>query len=133
MNYKEIENAWKVQEIRQNKCKDLEEENRNLKEKVEQMQENYENLNDAYTEILWENNKLKKNIERYEKEETRYIKKIKNLEMIKKENESQISCYFKERDTLREKIRFLEECLDRKERINQRLREEIGKFIKDWK
>ena len=41
---------------------DKEKENKNLKEKIEQMQENYENLNDAYTEILWENQKLRKEL-----------------------------------------------------------------------
>jgi HPt (histidine-containing phosphotransfer) domain-containing protein len=46
----EIKQLTRLQIIKY--CEKLEKENRNLKEKVEQMQENYENLNDAYTEIL---------------------------------------------------------------------------------
>ena len=42
------------------------EENKNLKELNKQMQENYDNLNDAYSEILDENKNLKEKVETLE-------------------------------------------------------------------
>ena len=51
---------------RQDKCDKLKEENKNLKELNKQMQENYDNLNDAYSEILEENNNLKEKVETLE-------------------------------------------------------------------
>lgn len=48
--------------------KGLLKENVKLKELNKQMQENYDNLNDAYSEILWENNKMKEELEFYKKQ-----------------------------------------------------------------
>ena len=75
------------------------------------------------------------------------IKKLKDdlLHYIRREEELQQEIRAKEswRDLYREqleknkkqeeKIRFLEECLDNKEKVNQSLREELGKMVKDWK
>ena len=39
MRNKDLENAWAVQWIRQEKCAKLEEENKNLKEEIEKLKE----------------------------------------------------------------------------------------------
>ena len=58
----------------ENTCKDylqdrdtLREENKKLKDRVEQMQENYDNLNDAYSEILDEKTELEERLDNKEK------------------------------------------------------------------
>ena len=55
----------------------------------------------------------------------------KNIE-LEKENKKlneNIKWYEKEEDRLREEIRFLEECLDNKEKVNKQLREEIQEWL----
>lgn len=42
---------------------------------------------------------------------------------------AQIEHLEEENKKLKEKVRFLEECLDRKEKVNKELREEIGKIV----
>ena len=60
-----LENAWEVQEIRQNKCKELEEENRKLKENIAW----YEKEEDRLRE---ENKKLKSDLEQFSEAYKRY-------------------------------------------------------------
>ena len=39
---------------------------------------------------------------------------------------------WEENKKLREEIRFLEECLDRKEKVNKRLREELSAYDREY-
>lgn len=58
---KDLENAWAVQWIRQEKCTKLEEENKKLKEKLEQIKETYIRFEDSekeYNKWLWELDQL---------------------------------------------------------------------------
>ena len=63
---KELENAWEVQEIRQNKCKELEEENKKLKDRITKLEN--EAMKDIQCEsaLSYEIKKLKKKISRLE-------------------------------------------------------------------
>lgn len=58
---KDLENAWAVQWIRQEKCTKLEEENKKLKDKLEQIKETYIRFEDSekeYNKWLWELDQL---------------------------------------------------------------------------
>lgn len=69
-----------------------------------------------------ENKKLKWDLDKYKK----YYDRDKE--------ELMESCYSlaKENEKLNEKVRFLEECLDRKEKVNKSLREELSAYDREY-
>ena len=60
-------------------------------------------------------------------------KKLKewNNELIEN-HKKDIDILCKENKTLNEKVRFLEECLDRKEKLNEEYRKEIDKYKRQY-
>ena len=56
--------------------------------------------------------------------------------LLKEENKSlknELMEDMKTETKLNERIRFLEQCLDNKEKVNKSLREEIDKLVMNWK
>ena len=75
---KDLENAWAVQLIRQEKCDKLEEENKNLKEEIERFKQNAMQDMKEITELEIENKKLKDQID----------KLILKIDQLEEENEN---------------------------------------------
>ena len=98
--------------------KELEEENKKLKEWNNELIENHKKDIDV---LCKENKKLKKYYDRDKEElmESCYWLARENDE-LKKENEK-----------LNEKVRFLEQCLDNKEKLNEEYRKQIDKLRTD--
>ena len=118
MNYKEIEMEWMKEILR-----DKEEEIKKLKSDLSLViKERDDNIK--------QNKKLK--------EDNRFLTKI-SKEYMKKENIIEVAEFTElykdeleeENKKLQERIRFLEQCLDNKEKVNKSLREE-NKRLSDF-
>ena len=97
----ELEVAWK-------RIEELEEENRKLKEERDFFKEQAILWRNDYKNEYEENRKLKSEIRRITNQR-------ENLKGIV--------------DNLIDENRYLEECLDNKEKVNKQLREDIGKLV----
>ena len=75
-----------------------------------------------YKKLKKENRNLKENIAWYEKEEDRLREENDRLKNNAMED-------MRVQTKLEEKIRFLEECLDNKEKVNKQLREELQEWL----
>lgn len=78
MRNKDLENAWAVQWIRQEKCAKLEEENKNLKEERDLYKARNEELNEDCFWLANENKNLKEQID----------KLILKIDQLEEENEN---------------------------------------------
>ena len=114
---------------RQDKCDKLKEENKNLKAENDRLKQNA-------MEDMRVQTKLEEEIDNCLKEVKLCYNDIHSLEWqisdLEEENRTlneNIKWYEKEEDRLRERIRFLEQCLDNKEKVNKQLREDIGKLV----
>ena len=77
-------------------------------------------------------NELRNKIKKLENEAMLDMKEITKLEKENKSLKDDLLTYIRREEEYREKIWFLEERLDNKEKVNKQLREDIGKLVKDW-
>jgi chromosome segregation ATPase len=94
------------------KCKELEEENETLKDNVEFLHSCLDDRDKSIAIMQEENKKLRE----CNKSQSEVINNvfIPQKERLEEENKK-----------LNEKVRFLEECLDRKEKLNEEYRKEL--------
>ena len=78
MRNKDLENAWAVQWIRQEKCAKLEEENKKLNIKVASLEWEIKWLNSTIDKLKEENQTLELWLDRKEKLNEKYRKELKN-------------------------------------------------------
>jgi len=79
----------------------------------------WKSIRDKIEELEQENKKLKEERDFFKEQAILWRKDYKNE--------------YEENKKLNERIRFLEQCLDNKEKVNKSLREEIGKLVMNWK
>ena len=118
MNYKEIENAWVVQEIWQDKCYKLEEENRLLKNEIAWLKDHtkYNGITKEYY-IDWTMTATEAKLRLQQAEANQnYVSKLEQENKKLKEYKSK-----RTRKIERENKKLKEE--------NKKLKEEIWKFI----
>ena len=150
--YMKKENIIEITEFTELYKDKLEEENRKLKEKVEELENELEyvrtikdSAEKTLKEVREENKKLRelkcvpsnlKTLIRIDKENERLEEENKKLKSDLAFKENMLDNVSAEYDSsqdvikeLKEKIRFLEQCLDNKEKVNKSLREDL----KIWK
>jgi len=150
--YMKKENIIEITEFTELYKDKLEEENRKLKEKVEELENELEyvrtikdSAEKTLKEVREENKKLRelkcvpsnlKTLIRIDKENERLEEENKKLKSDLAFKETMLDNVSAEYDSsqdvikeLKEKIRFLEQCLDNKEKVNKSLREDL----KIWK
>ena len=117
MRNKDLENAWAVQWIRQEKCAKLEEENKNLRAYADNLDSENDNQAIEIEELKKENKKLKSDLE-----ECECSMHFENDEVWYRKRECK---------KLKEKVETLELWLDNKEKLNEEYRKEIDKLRTD--
>ena len=118
---KDLENAWAVQWIRQEKCAKLEEENKKLNEKVRFLEECLDNKEKVNKSLREENKKLKKYYDR-DKEEL-----MESCYSLAKERDE----LREENKTLKDKVNHLEFDVDAWYQLKLLLEWEIEKLKSD--
>ena len=132
MNYKEIEMEWMKEILRDKEeyIKQLERENKKLKEYNRRLKQGNDDLKEQNKELK---DDLLSYIRRNEdlRKQNSYRNKI--VDIIPQDEKSVAEETIQD---LQERIRFLEESLDRKEKVNKSLREEnerLSDFLNyDW-
>lgn len=108
------------------KNKKLKEENKSLKEyQYRSQKQDWEVIERLHDKI----DELEDSVKWYEKEEERLVNECRKLRAENDTLKNNAMEDMKVQTELEEKIRFLEDCLDNKEKVNQSLREEIGKMV----
>ena len=132
MNYTEIEIDW-MKEILRDKEEEIKKLKSDLslviKERDDNIEQNKKLKADSYNELqrLWlENYELREENKKL-KEENSYRKKI--VDIIPQDEKSVAEETIQD---LQERIRFLEQCLDNKEKVNKSLREELQRYKDMW-
>ena len=132
MNYTEIEMEW-MKEILRDKEEEIKKLKSDLslviKERDDNIEQNKKLKADSYNELqrLWlENYELREENKKL-KEENSYRKKI--VDIIPQDEKSVAEETIND---LQERIRFLEQCLDNKEKVNKSLREELQRYKDMW-
>ena len=132
MNYTEIEMEW-MKEILRDKEEEIKKLKSDLslviKERDDNIEQNKKLKADSYNELqrLWlENYELREENKKL-KEENSYRKKI--VDIIPQDEKSVAEETIQD---LQERIRFLEQCLDNKEKVNKSLREELQRYKDMW-
>ena len=100
-----------------------------IKERDDNIEQNKKLKADSYNELqrLWlENYELREENKKL-KEENSYRKKI--VDIIPQDEKSVAEETIQD---LQERIRFLEQCLDNKEKVNKSLREELQRYKDMW-
>ena len=138
MNYTEIEIEWMKELLKENEIEiaRLRKENKNLKLTIEQMENTCKDYLQDRDTLREENRKLK---EERDMLVLQQMWAVDHLDLLEKENkklkdkiaklEFDIKAWVKLKSVREEKIRFLEQCLDNKEKVNKQLREDIGKLV----
>jgi len=85
---------------------------------------------DDYKEAI---NKRENVVNELEEENKKLNIIIENTKIEQKSDREHIEELEEENKTLNEKIRFLEECLDRKEKLNEKYRKELKNYVYDAK
>ncbi len=123
-NWKEYYSQWDV-------YKAIEEENKKLKADTEHT---IKFNNKIIGKLKLENDKLKVIIKNNELEQKADWKHIEELEEENRNLKNELMEDMKTETKLNERIRFLEQCLDNKEKVNISLREENKKLKEEiWK
>jgi len=104
----------------------LEEENKKLKADTEHT---IKFNNKIIGKLKLENDKLKVIIKNNDIEQKADWKHIEELEEENRNLKNELMEDMKTETKLNERIRFLEQCLDNKEKVNKSMREEIGKLV----